>query len=169
MKLPFHLDYLKSSFFNLLLFARDFFESLFTIERHTFLILRLYLKAESLRFRESGRTRLQQFAADALTLVAGQYIQASNVYDVVAWPARRQKPDYRAVLVFCDVEKDPLVLYLSGQRFRAVPERCHFLDHLYWQKWAISVDPGFAEDLFNCLNLIKFGWLNCYHPTSSSR
>ena len=90
MKLPFHLDYLKSSFFNLLLFARDFFESLFTIERHTFLILRLYLKAESLRFRESGRTRFQQFAADALTLVAGQYIQASNDDDVVAWPARRQ-------------------------------------------------------------------------------
>ena len=90
MELPFHLDYLKSSFFNLLLFARDFLESLFTIERHTFLILRLYLKSESLRFRESGRTRLQQFAADALTLIAGQYIQASNAYDFIAWLACRQ-------------------------------------------------------------------------------
>ena len=90
MELPFHLDYLKSSFFNFFLFASDFLESLFTIERHTFLILRLYLKSESLRFRESGRTRLQQFAADALTLIAGQYIQASNAYDFIAWLACRQ-------------------------------------------------------------------------------
>ena len=90
MKLPFHLDYHKSSFFNLFLFARDFLEPLFTVERHTFFVLRLYLKDEFLRFREGGHARIQKLAADALTLITGQYIQASNVYDVVAWPACRQ-------------------------------------------------------------------------------
>ena len=45
MKLLFHLDHHQRNPFNLLLFARDFLESLFTVERHTFLVLRLYLKA----------------------------------------------------------------------------------------------------------------------------
>ena len=94
---------------------------MFTVECQTFFVLRFYLKDEFLGTGVGGYAGIQELAADALALGAGQYVQASNAYDFVAWSACCQKPDDSALVVFGDMEKDPVILYLSGQRFRAVP------------------------------------------------